>query len=130
MCSFTTCHVISLPQKPHIHNKGKFGSNVQLNIKNLLFKINNGRKCPKCKLWLNNGKIADDDEHYDINKNVFELSILQFESKLKGVYKCVVSTAEEPKISTAVEVIIDSDSGKMACRHVTHTCSSAVVLNA
>ena len=86
-------------------------------MKNLLFKIQDGRKSPRCELWLNGKLISENNEHYSvtylIDKNEFELSISHFESKLKGVYECVVSTADEPKVSTAVEVNIEP--GKFAC---------------
>ena len=118
-------HGITLLQKPHILEKGYLGGVVNLCIKDLLFKIKDGQKSPKCELRLDGKRISEADEHCSVeyNKNVFELSIVNFESKLKGVYECVVSTAEEPKISTAVEVIIDSDSGKLAYRHAMHACS-------
>ena len=111
-------HGITLLQKPHILEKGYSDEDVHVCIKDLLFKIKDGRKSPKCELWLGGKRISEADKRYSveykIDKNVFELSILHFESKLKGVYECVVSTAEEPKVSTAVEVIIDSDSSKLA----------------
>ena len=38
---------------------------------------------------------------------MFEVSIPQFENELKGVYKYVASTVEEPTVSTSIEVVID-----------------------
>ena len=120
-------HGITLLQKPHILEKGYLDGVVNLCIKDLLFKIKDGRKSPKCELRLDGKRISEVDEHYsieyEIDKNVLELSISHFESKLKGVYECVVSTAEDPKISTAIEVIIDSDSSKLAYRHIMHACT-------
>ena len=121
------CHGITLLQKPHILEKGYLDGDVHLCIKDLLFKITDGRKSPKCELWLDGKRISEADEHYSVEykiyENVFELSIFHFESKLKGTYECVVTTAEEPKVSTAIEVIIDSDSSKLAYRHVMHACT-------
>ena len=92
-----------------------------------MFQIKDVCKAPKCELWLDRKRVSEADKHYSfgykIEKNIFELSIFHFESKLKGTYECVVTTAEEPKISTAVEVIIDSDSSKLAYRHVMHACT-------
>ena len=121
----TLCsHGITLLQKPHILEKGHLGRDVHLCIKDLLFKIKDGQKSPKCELWLDGKRVSEINEHYSveykIEKNVFELSIFHFESKLKGVYECVILTAEEPKVATAVEVIIDSDSSKFACMQVCH----------
>ena len=90
----------------------------------LLFKIKDGRETPKCELWHDSKRISEADiVEYDTDRKMFKLSISHFESKLKGKYECVVSTAEEPTVSTAVEVIIDSDSGKLGYRRA---CSSTV----
>ena len=99
----------SLIQEPHIFKKGKASRKVYLCIDNLLFKIKDGRKSPVCEWWFDDDKIEPDDEHYKHkNDNIrmsFELSILHFQSKLKGAYQCIVSTAESPAVSTAVEII-------------------------
>ena len=109
-------------QRPHILDKGQVGKNVNVCIKDLLFKIKEGRNSPTCELWHNDGKIEANDDRYRVeykkDNNVFELSILHFERQLKGAYECVVSTVDEPKISTAIEVIIDC--GMFAYRHVMH----------
>ena len=89
----------------------------------LLFKIKEGRKSPECELWRDGKRISEADIEYDTDRKMFKLSISHFESELKGKYECVVSTAEEPTVSTAVEVIVDSDFGKLCYRS---TCSSTV----
>ena len=97
--------------------KGKSGKKIHLCIKDLLFKVSDGRETPKCEWLVDGEKIEADDEYYEYKcgRNTFELSIPCFESQLKGKYECVVSTAEEPRLSTAVEVIVDS--GKCAQRY-------------
>ena len=95
---------------------GKSGDKVHLYITDLLFKIKDGR-ATKYEWRVNGEEInpdgvhyKDDSEHKDgRDKNTYGL---QFDSKFKGKYECVVSTAEEPILSTAVEVIVDS--GKCA----------------
>ena len=69
-------------------------------------KISSGREAPKCEWLVDGEKIEDDDKRYKCksDKNTFELSILHFDSQLEGKYECVMSTAEEPTLSTAVEV--------------------------
>ena len=73
-------------------------------------KVSSGRGAPKCEWFVDGEKIEDDDERYKCksDKNTFELSILHFDSQLEGKYECVMSTAEEPTLSTAVEVTVDS----------------------
>ena len=99
----------SLLQKPHIFKKGKESKRVCLCIDNLLFKIKDGRKSPVCEWWFDDNKIGSDDEDYkhknDNTKMPFELSIPHFKNELKGAYQCIVSTAELPAVSTAVEII-------------------------
>ena len=75
-----------------------------------MFKIKDGRKSPECEVWLNRKRINKEDVNikYHSDRNMFELSILHFESTHKGVYECVASTAEEPTLSTAIEVTIES----------------------
>ena len=94
---------------------GKPGKKVDICIKDLLFKVKDGR-ASKYEWRVDGEKIDSDDEHYrdesdykdESDKNTYKLSILQFDSKLKGIYECVVSTAEEPIVSTSVEVIVNS----------------------
>ena len=102
-----------------------------MHLCDLMFKIKDGRKSPKCQLWLDGNRISKaDDKHcsaeYKIHKNMFEITSSHFESKLNGVYECVVLTAEEPTVSTAVEVSIDSHSSKLARRV---SCMHALVHN-
>ena len=89
-----------------------------------MFKTEDGRKPPKCKLWLDDKKISEADERYRVEYKadieMFRVSISDFKSELKGVYECVVSTAEEPTVSTAVEVVI-------SCKLI-HTCSCVFVI--
>ena len=79
-------------------------------MEDLLLKVSDGRDTPKCEWMLDGEEIKADNEHYkyNIGRNAFELVIPCFESQLKGNYECVVSSAEEPTLSTAVEVIVDS----------------------
>ena len=109
MTLFRFIAMLSLIQIPHILEKGKSGGKVHLC--SLLYKIKDGRKPPECKVWLNRKRIGQDDEYcsikYNIDRNTFEISILHFVRKLKGVYECVASTVEEPTVSTAVEVTIE-----------------------
>ena len=82
-----------------------------MHLCDLLFKINDDQKDPKYALWLNRKKISEDDivKHYRVKPegNMLKISIPNFESELKGVYKCVVSTADEPMVSTSIEVVIN-----------------------
>ena len=84
-----------------------------MHLCDLLFKINDGQKPPKCALWLDGKKISDSeaDKHYRVDyeteRKMFKVSIPHFESELKGVYECVASTVEEPTVSTSVEVVIN-----------------------
>ena len=73
-------------------------------------KVSNGRDAPKYEWLVDGEEIKANNEHYkyNIGHNTFELVIPCFESQLKGNYECVVSSAEEPTLSTAVEVIVDS----------------------
>ena len=54
---------------------------------------------------------ADIIKHYSIDyeteRKMFKIFILHFESELKGVYECVVSTAEKPTVSTSVKVVVN-----------------------
>lgn len=130
MCSITAHHLIFLIQEPHkiILEKGKIGTDVHLC--NLLFKITDYRKSPKCELWLNNKRIHEHDNvEYKIDKNMFQFSILHFESNLEGEYICVVSTAEEPKVSTAVKIVVDSNSGKSTYRHKVQLYSCRIIMH-
>ena len=104
-------------QKPQILKKGKLSKKVDLCIKDLLFKTRDGRKSPKYEWRVDGQRIEADNEHYKYksDKNTFELSISPFESKFQGVYECVISTTEQPTLSTAVEVTVES--GEFACRH-------------
>ena len=97
--------------------KGKPGKKVHLWIKDLLLKVSNGQDTPKCEWLVNGEKIEANDKHYKhkSGRNTFELSIPCFKRQLKGKYECVVTTVEEPILSTAVEVIVDS--GKCARRY-------------
>ena len=73
-----------------------------MHLCNLLFKIEDDRKDPKCELQLEGKTVSEVDCKPE--GEMFKLSI---ESELKGVYECVVSTAEQPMVSTSVEVIIN-----------------------
>lgn len=92
--------------------KGKYGNRVDLHVKDLQLKVEDGREPPKCQWKVNGDEIIADGEHYVIecqnDKNAFKLSILLFESKHIGKYECIVSTVEEPILSTAVTVSLDS----------------------
>ena len=57
---------------------------------------------------------------------MFEVSILHFESTLKGVCKCELSTGETPVVKTTVEV--NFESGKLACELNCHTFSNVRVI--
>ena len=116
------CHSITPLQKPDIIiEKEQCGIDVPLFI---LFKVKVGRKC---ELWFNGKRISEADEHYKYENDriAIELSILR---NLKGLCKCTVSTVDTPKLSTAVEVFIESDSSKLACKLVMYACSSALIL--
>ena len=76
-----------------------------MHLCNLLFKVEDGRKPPKCELQLDGATISD--VGCKSEREMFKLSISHIESELKGVYECVVSTAEEPTVSTSVEVVIN-----------------------
>ena len=110
-----------------------------MHLCDLLFKINDGQKPPKCALWLDGKKISEADivlrldgekisdseadKHYRVDykteRKMFKVSIPHFESELKGVYECVASTVEEPTVSTSVGVVINCKLiGLQAC----HTC--------
>ena len=101
-------------QKPQIILKnGQSDSDDPLCI---FFKLKDGRKPPKCELQLNGQRIneANYSEEYNTDKNMYEVSIPQFESTLSGVCKYKLSTTEAPRVSTVVEVNIESDSSKLA----------------
>ena len=104
-------------QKPQIVIKnGRSDSDDCLCV---FFKLKDGRKPPKCELQLNGKRTdkanySDYSEEYNTDKNMFKVSIPQFESTRSRVCKCKLSTAEAPKVSTVVEVNIESDSSKLS----------------
>ena len=115
------CHSIAPLQKPDIIiEKEQCGIDAPLYI---LFKVEIGRKC---ELRLNGKRISEADEHYKYENDriAIELSILR-NHMIKELCKCTISTVDTPKLSTAVEVFIESDSSKLARRLVMHACSSA-----
>jgi hypothetical protein len=73
-----------------------------MHLCNLLFKVEDGRKPPKCELRCGKRRICEVDCKSE--RKMYKLSC---ESELKGVYECVVSTVEEPTVSTAVKVTIN-----------------------
>ena len=87
--------------------KGTYGKKVHLCVKDLLFKVKDNRPS-ECE-WRFDGEKIESDEHYknESDKKTHKLSILHFENRFKGKYECVISTTEEPIVSTAVEVIVD-----------------------
>ena len=79
-----------------------------------MFKIKDGRKPPKCELQLDGTTIGEVDCKSE--REMSKLSISHIES---GVYECVVSTMEEPTVSTSVKVVVNCKLiGLQAC----HTC--------
>jgi arginine repressor len=92
-------------QTPHIRQLGG-----KMHLCNLLFKVEDGRKSPECELQLDGKTITV----CKVERKMSKLSISHCESELKGVYQCIVSTTEEPIVSTAVEVIINCKL-KIAC---------------
>ena len=92
---------------------------VRLCIKDLLFKVK-GSRASEYEWRVDGKKIESDGEYYKdesdykdgSDKNTFGLSIIQYESKFEGKYECIVSTTEEPIMSTSVEIIVYS--GKCA----------------
>ena len=62
----------------------------------IFFKIEEGREC---EWWINDERIKSNDEHFR------GLPILYFKS---GKNKCIISTAQEPIVSTAIDIIIHS----------------------
>ena len=70
---------------------------------------------PKCELWLNNQEISEANHHTD--KNMLKV---HFGRTLQapGVCTCILSTADEPIVSTTV--VVNFESGKLACWHITH----------
>jgi hypothetical protein len=83
---------------------------ARVRLCHLLFKVNDSRK-GECELRLGDERIGEADEHYKVDydpkRQMSIFSVSHFASELKGVYKCVVSTAEEPTVSTSVEVVIN-----------------------
>ena len=93
---------------------------MDLCIRDLWFKIEHSRETPKCQWKFNGHEVKVDNEHYKCktSRNSFELSILRFESKYIGEYECVISTAEEAIVQSAIvsmAVKVDADSCKCAC---------------
>ena len=97
-----------------------------MHLCDLLFKVNDGQKHPKYALWLDGKKISEADKHYTVSykteRKLFRVSISNFESELKGVYECVASTAEEPTVSTSVNVVIN-------CKLISLQASSSVFVS-
>ena len=97
-------------QEPHILVKGNPDKEVHLCVKDLLFKVKDGQTSPKYEWRVDEEKIISDgvlykdesDYKMERDKNTYKLSILKFDSKLEGKYECVVSTSEEPIVSTYV----------------------------
>ena len=111
-------------QEPHISEKGKYGRKVCLCIKDLLFKTDG--KTSATFEWRFDGIQIDKDDRRDYkmerDKNTYKLTILRFDSNRKGKYECVVSTAEESRASTSVELNVVSGECMLHTVTYCHSC--------